>query len=52
MAGGACQKWDANGGGTYTYILGDTVADTMYYMYAYKKGAIATLELTYAPVAE
>ena len=52
VAGGACQKWDANGGGTYTYILGDTVADTMYYMYAYKKGAIATLELTYAPVAE
>ena len=50
VAGGACQKWDANGGGTYTYTLGGTNAGTMYYMYAYKKGAIATLELTYAPV--
>lgn len=49
VAGGACQKWDANGGGTYTYTLGGTTAGTMYYMYAYKKGAIATLELTYAP---
>ena len=49
VAGGACQKWDANGGGTYTYTLGGTVPNTMYYMYAYKKGAIATLELTYAP---
>ena len=49
VAGGALQKWDANGGGTYTYTLADTAAGTMYYMYAYKKGAIATLELTYAP---
>ena len=52
VTGGNLQEWDANGGGTYTYTLGGTAADTVYYLYAFKKGAIATLELTYAPVSK
>ena len=52
VAGGALQKWDANGGGTYTYALSGTAAGTVYYLYAYKKGAVASLDLYYVPVAE
>ena len=49
VAGGEYQSWAADGGGTYTYTLTDTVVNTIYYLYAHTKGGIATLELTYAP---
>ena len=49
VAGGELQSWDANGGGTYTYTLSGTAANTRYYIYAYAKGAVSTLELTYNP---
>ena len=52
VTGGECQAWTVNGGGTYTYSLTDTTAETVYYLYAYKKGAVASLDLYYVPVAE
>ena len=50
VSGGAKQSWNANGGGSYAYNLTGTKAGTRYYIYAYAKGAISSLELTYTPV--
>ncbi len=50
VSGGARQSWAANGGGSYAYNLTGTKAGTRYYIYAYAKGAISSLELTYTPV--
>ena len=49
VAGGQLQTWNPDGGETYTYILSGTAANTRYYIYAYAKGAVSLLELTYHP---
>lgn len=49
VAGGQLQTWNPDGGETYTYILSGTAANTRYYIYAYAKGAVSLLELTYLP---
>ena len=49
VAGGEFQTWDPDGGGTYTYILSGTRPNTVYYVYALKKGGIGSLRLTYVP---
>lgn len=51
VLGGERQEWDAAGGKTYNYTLSGTAAGTVYYLYAYAKGGIATLELVYTPVS-
>lgn len=50
VAGGQLQSWNPEGGEVYTYSLSGTAANTRYYIYAYAKGAISLLELTYNPV--
>lgn len=52
VTGGELQTWNANGGGTYSYNLSGTAANTRYYIYAYAKGAISSIDLTYSPVTE
>ena len=47
VKGGEIQTWDANGGGTYTYNLFETAANTRYYLYAYAKAGIDTIKLGY-----
>ena len=47
VKGGELQTWDANGGGTYTYNLLETAANTRYYLYAYAKAGIDTIKLGY-----
>ncbi len=50
LDGGATQTWPKAGGGTFSYNLSGTQAKTRYYIYAYAKGAISSLDLTYSPV--
>lgn len=50
VSGGALQTWETEWGKTYTYNLGGTTANTRYYIYAYAKGAVDTITLTYNPV--
>ena len=52
VKGGALQTWDANGGGTYTYNLFETAANTRYYIYAYAKAGIDTITLGYYPLSQ
>ena len=47
VAGGEPQEWDSAGGGTYTYTLTETDLNTVYYIYTYVKGALASIDLTY-----
>lgn len=49
LKGGEIQEWDPEGGKTYTYTVGGTAANTKYYIYAYAKGAVSSIELTYNP---
>ena len=49
LKGGELQEWDPEGGKTYTYTVGGTAAKTKYYIYAYAKGAVSSIELTYNP---
>lgn len=49
VSGGGYQTWQK--GGTYTYTLSDTYANTVYYLYAAVKGNISSLTLGYRPVA-
>lgn len=50
VAGGQLQTWEAEGGKEYTYLLSGTEANTRYYIYAYAKGAVETIDLVYNPV--
>lgn len=50
VTGGELQSWEPTGGGTYTYNLSGTENNTVYYLYARAKGAVATLTLTYIPI--
>jgi len=50
VTGGELQNWEPTGGGTYTYNLSGTENNTVYYLYALAKGAVATLTLTYTPI--
>ena len=52
VKGGELQTWDANGGGTYTYNLFETTANTRYYLYAYAKAGIDTIKLGYYPLSQ
>ena len=47
VAGGSPQEWNPAGGGTYTYKLTESELNTVYYIYTYVKGALASIDLKY-----
>ena len=49
VAGGSNQSWNPDGGEVYTYSLSGTKANTRYYIYAYAKGAVSSIDLIYNP---
>lgn len=49
MPGGQLQTWNPDGGETYTYSLSGTEPNTRYYIYAYAKGAVSSIDLIYNP---
>jgi hypothetical protein len=51
VTGGDLQTWAAgNNHEAYDYNLSGTAGNTVYYLYAYVKGAVQTLTLTYVPI--
>lgn len=50
VSGGELFEYAAKGGTVHTYDLSGTADNTVYYIYARVKGAIANLTLTYVPI--
>lgn len=50
VTGGELYTYSATGGTVHTYDLTGTAGNTVYYIYAKIKGAIANLTLTYTPI--
>ena len=50
VSGGLLFEYAAKGGTVHTYDLSGTADNTVYYIYARVKGAIANLTLTYVPI--